>query len=184
MRPGGGLPGPAEGSAGPSRPGSVQVDQPLIGAAPKPQRDVAQRVHVPAVHQHVQQGKQFVGHRAAGMAAGRVQFLPGEAGKAPDVLLGQGGAYPAQEREQRALVFRLEGLSPQQGQAADIAGREERKQVRLGRFSERLAVGKIPGLGLKAVLTVVGTPGDGGAPFADARSQLYQRSDTAGGRAF
>ena len=142
------------------RPAGVQVDEALVGAAPEPEGQVLQLLHEPAVHQHVQQGQHLVRHLPSGVAGGSRQLLVGEAGKAPDGLFRQLPPHPAEKGHQGPLVGRLEGLPAQQGQAVDVAGGQEGKEVVLRLSGEGLTVGEIPGLGLEAVLAAVGTAGD------------------------
>ena len=73
---------PVRQEAQPScRPGGVQIDEPLVAAAPETERDVFQFLYEPAVHQNVQQGEEFVRHLAAGVGPIGGQFLIGEAEK-------------------------------------------------------------------------------------------------------
>ena len=61
--------------------GGVQIDKPLVGAAPEPQGDIVLGFNKFAVHQHIQQAQQLVGGFAPGktwLFAG--QLLPGVAG--------------------------------------------------------------------------------------------------------
>ena len=89
-----------------------------------------------------------------------MHLLPGEAGKAPDVLVRIFRLHAPQEGQQRALVLRLHRLPAKQGKAADIAGRQQLQHLLLGFRREGLTEGKIPRLRLKAVFAVVRTAGD------------------------
>ena len=108
-------------------------------------------------YQHVEQREQSVRDLTAGMGAVGVELLPGEAGEGPDGLLRQRGAHVLQKGEQRALILRRERLAAEQRQSVDIVRREQ-LAFRFG--GKGFAVAKVPGLGLKAVLAVIGAAGD------------------------
>ena len=63
------------------------------------------------------------------------------------------------QREQPRLVFRLKGLAAQICDPADIVRGHEGQNVLHHGLVKRLAVGKVPGLGVEAVLAVVPAPG-------------------------
>ena len=140
--------------------GGVQIDEPLVAAASKPQGDIFQFLYKPPVHQNIQKGQHFVCRFTAGIRSVRGQFLISEAGEPPDVFPGIPLSDAPEKGDQRPLVFRLKGFAAQQSQPVDIAGSQQGEKLFLGLFRKRLAVCKVPGLGLKAVFAVVGATGD------------------------
>ena len=86
--------------------------------------------------------------------------VQGEAGVGPDGLVRVTLPHLVQERHQRPLVLRLEGVAAQKGQAADegLVQLVEDDLLRLRR--EGPAEIEVPGLGLEAALAVVGAAGD------------------------
>ena len=79
-----------------------------------------------------------------------------KARKAPDILMGTLPSDAVQEFHQFPLIGRLEGFSAQQGQAVDIAWLQGLDHAVCNFLGEGLAVMKIPGFGLKALLAMVG----------------------------
>ena len=144
----------------PRRPAGVQVDEPLVGTAPEPEGQVLQLLYEAAVHQHIQQGEHLVCHLAAGMSAVRGKLLIGEAGEAPDGLVRIHLPDPPEKGHQGPLVLRFKGLAPQQCQAVDVDRGEQGEQIILRLGGKGLAVAEVPGLGLKAVLAVIGAARD------------------------
>ena len=117
-------------------------------------------LHKGAVHQHIQQGEEFIRHLAPA-PGGRFpgEHLPSEAGVAPDGFSGQFLPHPAEEGHQPPLVFSLPRLAPQEGEAVYKVGLQFLNDVVLHLFGEGVPVIEVPGLGLEAVFAVVPAAG-------------------------
>ena len=98
----------------------VQINQSLIAAASKSQRDVLQFLYKATVYQYVQQSQHFLGCFTMAVASWCSQFLISEATEAPDVFLGIGFPNPAQKGKDIFLIGGFKWFSAKQSQAVDI----------------------------------------------------------------
>ena len=138
----------------------LHIDDPLVFGAAEGQADIFFLQHEFSVHQDVQTGEHFVRTFASGAAFGKQVALQGIAGIAPDGFLWEPFPHPSEEGKQGTLICRLKGLAAEQGESVDIIRSQPGQDPLLRFFVERLSVGKIPGFGIEAFFTMMGTTGN------------------------
>ena len=139
--------------------GGVHVQDTLVGRPAEPQADVIQVLHKGAVHQDVDIAQHLVGDLAPGRRRLQQLGLVDVAGIAPDGFVRVQYLYIVQKGHQRPLVFRLKRLAAQKRQPADVVRLQAGQDLVAHRFVKRLAVGKIPGHLVEAVLAVAAAAG-------------------------
>ena len=136
------------------------VQQTLVAAAAEAQGDVVFGLHESAVHQHIQQCQQLVGHlapRGTGLFAGKL--FPSVAGIAPHRFGRVQRLEVAHKGQQLPLVLRLKGFAAQQGEPGDIVRLAGGKYLVAHGLIKGLTVGKVPCHGVEAARTVVAAAG-------------------------
>ena len=136
------------------------IQQALVAAAAEAQRDVVLGLHESAVHQHIQQRQQLVGHlapRGAGLFAGKL--LPSVAGVAPHRLGGVQRLEVAHKGQQLPLVLWFKRFAAQQGEPGDIVRLAGGEYLVAHGFIKGLTVAKVPCHGVEAARAVVAAAG-------------------------
>ena len=136
--------------------GFGQVDEALVVGAAEAQTEIFAGGDERPVDEDVESCEQRVGH------AGQLrQILAVDvAGERPDGFFRVGGADLLRERKKAGLIMRVERFAAEVGDAADVVGAEQLQNVVHDGFGKRLAIVKVPRLGVEAVFTVVRAAGN------------------------